>query len=117
MSLELVITSGILAVLGKTAFPIFQRLIDNKLIVSKGVTIYHASSEIEYAFLISLGPSNSRVNIAMKKIQGILNKPVEFQDVIDITGYGLPYHDDLRELGVIIKDRDTATIDFGKMFK
>lgn len=100
---------------GSSGRLIVEKLIDQKIIVSKGVTIYHKSSEIEYAFMLSLGIPNSRLEGIIKKVSSFLNKPVSVPNVIEISGYGMLNQENLADLGMISLNKNTAIIDFKKL--
>lgn len=117
MSFETVLATSFLASLGKAAHDGINTLINSKVIIHRGLTFYHRSSEFEFAFLISLGPEQSRVNEIVKKIQSKLSKPVKFENVIDASGYGISHGENLKELGIIQEKNTNAIIDFGRILK
>ena len=106
----------LIAVLG-AAVPIIKQLLDSKLVVAKGATIYHKYSEIEYRFHITIGSENSRAGSIIKTLQSYLQKPVEFDNVIEISGYGLPHNENLKELEIIKINEHKATIDFATLLR
>ena len=103
--------------LGSSFLSILEKLLGTGDIVHRGATVYHKSSEIEYTYQISIGPSHSRVNGIVKKLKGYLSKLVEFDEVIEIYGFGLPHNEDLKKLGVIQVKGKKANIDFTKLFQ
>lgn len=115
LSTSVIAAKTIFELFGSIARPIVEKLIEKKVIIRKGVTIYHKSSEIEYAFMLSLGEKNSRLGEILKKLSGFLNKPVDFPNVIEASGYGLQHSENLVELGMITTSKNNATIDFGKI--
>ena len=68
--------------LGSSFLSILEKLLGTQDIVHRGATVYHKSSEVEYTYQISIGPSHSRVNGIVKKLKGYLSKVVEFDEVI-----------------------------------
>ncbi len=117
MSVESILASSLLLALGKLASVGIQKLIDSKLIIHKGLTLYHRTSELEFAFMLSLGSGLSRTNSIVKKIKGALAKPTEFDNVIEITGRGIPYAENLNNMGIITMTATKGKIDFGRLFK
>lgn len=99
------------------AVPLIQTLLNSKLIVAKGATVYHKYSEIEYRFDIKIGSESSRADGIIRTLQSFLQKPVEFDNVIEILGYGLPHNENLKELDIITIKDDKATIDFAKLLR
>lgn len=102
---------------GSSGRLIIEKLIDQKIIISKGITIYHKSSEIEYAFMLSLGIQNSRLDAIIKKVSSIINKPLSVPNVIEISGYGMLNQESLMDLGMISLNKNTAIIDFTKIVR
>ena len=102
--------------LGSSFLPILQKLLGSGDTVYKGATLYHKSSEIEYTYQISIGNPHFRINEIIKRLKQHLTKPVEFEDIIEIYGFGLPHNEDLEKLGIITIKEKKATIDFSKMF-
>ena len=117
MSFETILTTSLLASLGNAGRQGIDKLINSKIIIHRGLTFYHRSSEFEFAFLISLGPKQSRVNEIINKIHSFLSKPLEFENVIDVSGYGISHAENLKELGIIREENTNATIDFGRILK
>jgi len=107
------VTSG----LGSSFLPILQKLLGSGELVHKGAILYHKSSEIEYTYQISIGNPQSRINEITKRLKQYLTKPVEFDDVIEIYGFGLPHNEDLKKIGIIKVEGQKATIDFSAIFK
>ena len=112
MSLDSV-TSG----LGSSFLPVLQKLLGSGDIVHRGATLFHKSSEIEYVYQISIGSPHSRISGISNRLKQYLTKPVEFDDVIEIYGFGLPHNEDLKKLGIITTEGRNATIDFSAIFK
>jgi len=117
VSFDPVVLSSLFSSLGSIANTGIQKLIDSKIIVHKGLTFYHRTSELEFAFLISLGDEASRSNDILKKIQSITQKPVEFENIIEIYGHGLPHNENLLSMGIISVSGTSGKIDFGKLLR
>ena len=114
MVLDPVLVS-LFSTLGKAAYDGIQQLIDSKIIMHKGLTFYHQSKEFEFAFVISLGEERSDLDRILQKIKGVVKKPVTFENVVGISGYGLTNNEDLVKLGIISLSKNTANIDFAKL--
>lgn len=116
-SAEVILAKTIFAILGKVGSDFVKKIIETKIVVSKGVTVYHKSSEIEFAFMLKLGPEHSKANTIINKISSLLNKPIEFDDVIDVNGFGIEHSENLLELKIIKSDKNKTTIDFAHLIK
>ncbi|HKU33830.1 MAG TPA: hypothetical protein VJR22_08305 [Candidatus Nitrosotalea sp.] len=117
ISQSVIAAKTIFELLGSVARPIVEKLIEKKIILNKGVTIYHKSSEIEYAFMLSLGEQSSRLDTIIKKLSGFLTKSVDFPNIIEVSGYGLQHSENLVELGMMSLEKNRATIDFGRIIR
>lgn len=115
ISQSVIAAKTIFELLGSVARPIVEKLIEKKVIISKGVTIYHKSSEIEYVFMLSLGEQSSRLDAIVKKLTGFLTKSVDFPNIIEVSGYGLQHNENLVLLDMMSLEKNKATIDFGKI--
>lgn len=115
MSFEAILSTSLLTPLGDVARKGIDKLIDSKIIVHRGLTFYHRSSEFEFVFLISTGPEHSKLNEIIKKIQSHFSKPLKFENVIEVLGYGIPHNENLKDLHIIQEGDTTATIDFGRI--
>lgn len=104
------------AVLGASA-AVIKALVDSKLITIKGATVYHKYSEIEYRFDIKIVSEHSRSDGIIRTIQSYMQKPVEFNEVVEILGYGLPHNENLEEFGIIRVDGAKAIVDFALMLQ
>jgi len=117
LSFDPIILRSLFNSLGSVANNGIQQLIDSQIIVHKGATFYHRASEFEFAFLLSLGDESSRSGNILKKIKSITKKPVEFENIIEINGHGLPNNENLVNLGIIVVEKDKGRIDFGKLLR
>jgi len=96
---------------------IVKGLLDAKILVHQGATVYYQESEIEYQMHINLGPSYSRASVIEKKIHSYMLRTVCIRDVIDVWGFGIIRNESLKELGIIQLEKDVATISFGEMLR
>lgn len=117
MSFDPIILSSLFNTLGSVANSGIQQLINSKIIIHKGATFYHRASEFEFAFLLSLGDESSRSGNFLNKIKSVTKKPVVFENIIDINGYGMPKNENLVDLGVIVVEGNKGKIDFGKLLR
>jgi len=117
VSVETILSTSLLTPLGNIASKGINSLIDSKIIIHKGLIFYHRSSEFEFAFLISTGSAHSKLNEIIKKMKSYFSKPLEFENVIEISGFGVPHSENLKELGIIQEKNTIATIDFGRILK
>lgn len=100
--------------LGQVAYDGLRYLVENKIIVRKGLTFYHRDCELEFFFLASLSKDRSKMGKMLEKIQTAIREPLVFENVISIESYGIEYNDDLVEQGVIVFSNGVAKIDFSK---
>lgn len=105
------------AALGKLGSDFIKKLVETKIIVNKGVTIYHKSSEIEFALMLSLGPEHSRVTSILNKLSNVLNKSIAFDNVIEVSGLGMPHLENLVDMGTIKIENNATIIDFAKIIR
>lgn len=117
MSVDPVILTSLFNTFGTIADAGIKQLIDSKIIVHKGATLYMRASEIEFAFVLSLGDEQSRVGTILKRIQSITKKPLEFENVIEINGHGMPHNENLVEMEIITIFENKGKIDFGKLLR
>jgi hypothetical protein len=111
------IASTLLSILGKSVAPFLQKLLDLGIVVHKGATIYHKDSEIEYQLHINFGSITTRMQSITHHIQSYIVNKSEFDEVIDVWGYGLQNNENLKELQIIQISGSIATIDFGRIMK
>ena len=117
MSFDPLLLNSLFNTLGSIANNGIQQLIDSRIIIHKGATFYHKASEFEFALLLSLGEESSRSNNILNKIKSVTKKPVEFENIIEIKGHGLPHNENLVDLGIIMVEKNMGKIDFGKLFR
>ena len=117
MSFDPTILSSLFSTLGNVANTGIQQLINSQIIVHKGATFYHKASEFEFAFLLSLGDESSRASDFLNKIKSVTKKPVEFENIIEINGHGIPKNENLVGLGIITIKHGKGEIDFGKLLR
>lgn len=108
---------SIISSLGSSFLPILEKLTGSGDILHRGATVYQKSCEIEYTYQISIGTSHSRINGIVKRLKGYLSNPVEFDDVAEIYGFGLPHNEDLKKIGIIQVKGKKAIVDFSRIFK
>ncbi len=117
MSIDPILLSSLFNTLGSVANSGIQHLIKSQIIIHKGATFYHRASEFEFAFMLSLGDESSRSGDILNKIKSITKKPLEFENIIEIYGHGIPQNENLVNLGIITVEKDKAKIDFGKLIR
>lgn len=117
MSFDPAILSSLFNTLGNAATTGIQQLINSQIIMHKGATFYHRTSELEFAFLLSLGEESSRGSNFLNKIKSITTKPVEFENIIELNGHGIPKNENLVDLGIITIESGRGKIDFAKLLR
>ncbi len=113
---ELALSGSLISALGGSS-PFIQKLNELGVTIHKGATVFYKSSEIEFTFHFNMGPISTRVDTILKHVKSFLAKPLEFENIIDIHGYGLTPKENLREMGIIQIEGNKATVDFGKILK
>lgn len=117
MSIDPLLLTSLFKTVGNIADAGIKQLIDSKIIVHKGATLYMHASEFEFAFLLSLGDEQTRGSGILKKIQSLTKKPLEFENIVEIHGHGIPLNENLLDMGVISNNGDIGKIDFGKLIR
>jgi len=113
---ELALSGSLISALGGSS-SFVQKLNELGVTIHKGATVFYKSSEIEFTFHFNMGPISTRVDTILKHVKSFLAKPLEFENIIDIHGYGLTPSENLREMGIIQIEGNKATVDFGKILK
>lgn len=109
--------ASLLANLGKAAIPLLEKLFELGIVTHKGATVYYKESEIEYNFHINFGQKNTRIQSITKQIQSLIVNKIDFDEIIEISGYGLPHNENLRDLGIIQTAGSKSSIDFGRILR
>jgi hypothetical protein len=82
---------------------------------SRGATIYYSSHKIQYRYQISLGTKSSRVNAVSRLIKSKLNQPLILGQVISVSGFALPDHQNLDNY--FLRDKKGTSIDIPSILK
>lgn len=110
------VSAPLLATIGKTAYNWIKQISDAKIIISKNLTFYHQDSELEFSFVVSLGGARVKRNRIVQRILPPPDASIEFENVLSIAGNGLECGENLVTLDAISLSKDTAKIDFGKLY-
>lgn len=102
------------AIFGHSA-EFIQKLKDQGNIANTGIIINHGDSQVEYRFDIDLGDIQSRTQRFTNLIASFLVKEITIENVIEISGVGIPSNENLNELGIIKFLDGKAVIDFPKV--
>jgi hypothetical protein len=93
------------------------KLVESKIIVTQGVTLYHNDCEIEYIIHLNLGPTVTRTDRVAKVIHSFAHVSWTVHDVVKVWGTGLMGGEDLKRMGVISQSGTKATIDMAKLIR
>lgn len=111
------VAATLLASLGKSVDPLLQKLFDLGIVVHRGATVYYKESEIEFSLHINFGTLTTRLQSLLNYLQSFIVNKAEFEEITDISGYGLQQNENLRELQIIQISGSNASIDFGRILR
>jgi|GEM_PF-2403407 hypothetical protein len=98
--------------------PAIKALSDAGIITRQGAVVDHQESTVEYQFHMKLGDLASRSQIQdqlLRKIQGLTQGGITFDNAIGAWGFGLPLNEDLTKLGIISFEGDKVRISLSDM--
>jgi hypothetical protein len=94
-----------------------RKLLDSKIVIRQGATIYHEENEIEYQLHLSIGDIQTRTSSIEKVIQSLSLSEITIKGALNAWGSGLPYNENLEELGVIKRRAEGMTVSFQELLR